>query len=169
MLDHCTKDPEGNGHSPEQPLLNCNKFILSHDESFLWDSSARLGTCLGYITLSTKGLRALLGDQCQIGLHLARSSPPSSPNAVTPRYSRTSRRPLMFVCVPLSQRTLYFRGRVRTSPFVANLTLLGDLGGKSVTNCRRSRLACPLVSYGNITLKYRRGSAQLSDLPTPRS
>ena len=22
MLDHCTKDPEGNDHSPEQPLLN---------------------------------------------------------------------------------------------------------------------------------------------------
>ena len=99
-----------------------------------------------------KDFPALQGDQCPIGLHLAGSFLPSSPNAATPRYTRTSRRLLMFVCVPISQRTLYFRGRVRTSPFAANLTLLGDLGGKAVANCRRSRLACLLVIYGNFTL-----------------
>lgn len=93
------------------------------------------------LRLTAKDLPTLKGSQCPIGLHLVGSFPPSPPNTATPRIVADFTAPLG---VRLSQHVKepFPRGRVRTSPFAANLTLCGEFVGKSVANCRRSRPAC---------------------------
>ena len=105
-------------------------------------SSARLGTCLGSLHLP----RRTCGHYKAANVRLAFTSSAVSPHhhlmPLLPIYTMDFTAPLD---VRLSQHVKepFPRGRVRTSPFAANLTLLGEFVGKSVANCRRSRPACP--------------------------
>ena len=89
-------------------------------------SSARLGTCLGSLHLP----RRTCGHYKATNVRLAFTSSAVSPHhhlmPLLPIYTMDFTAPLD---VRLSQHVKepFPRGRVRTSPFAANLTLLGDL------------------------------------------
>ena len=94
----------------------------------LWHFAPRLGTCVGCITLSPQGnLPTIKAANIQLAFRLSGVFPLSSP--------------MMFVSFNMSNNSPM--GRVRTSPFAANLT--PNCGTVVLaTDCKSSAFSAPL-------------------------